>query len=147
MKPPSSGEEIKRAREGRRALVEYGGGAWKVSLRCADARATSIDRCFPTTTTTLLYAFHKGEYFCLQKVNAQERAAFYVLASFFASLSFLLFFFLFHERSRRESFQGRRVEFDAFWWSVAITFAREVRHFRVSYPNGGPTSTTRESSF
>ena len=147
MKPPSSGEEIKRAREGRRALVEYGAALLKVSLRCDDARATSIDRCFPTTTTTLLYAFHKGEYFCLQKVNAQERAAFYVLASFFASLSFLLFFFLFHKRSRRESFQGRRVEFDAFGGVLAIVFAREVRHFRVSYPNGGPTSTTRESSF
>ena len=83
----------------------------------------------------------------LQKVNAQERAAFYVLASFFASLSFLLFFFLFHKRSRRESFQGRIVEFDAFGGVLAIVFAREVRHFRVSYPNGGPTSTTRESSF
>ena len=64
-----------------------------------------------------------------------------------ASLSFLLFFFLFHKRSRRESFQGRRVEFDAFGGVLAIVFAREVRHFRVSYPNGGPTSTTRESSF
>jgi hypothetical protein len=38
-------------------------------------------------------------------------------------------------------------DFDAFGGVLAMTFAREVRHFRVSYPKGGQSEGTETFFF